>query len=168
MDTNKILDTVAAPSSANNGGTPATRKNALPSVRRQAGGGSRRRKVSRTGLSADGQAKKGKKQEQLSAKELRAARALRITVTESGDGGWIAQSESVIDERYLIYQHPEGHLTCTCADYIFRSNDYPQFNCKHTNATYVFVGQQYLRGHLPEPFTFQSPSSGGEDRLLLH
>jgi hypothetical protein len=112
---------------------------------------------------------RSKKQEPLSPKELRGARAERIIITESGDGGWVAHSEAIINERYLLYVEPENlALTCTCADYIFRGGDDKNYACKHSLATLRFIGRRYIETYLA-PLLPQPPSmSGDKNRAMLY
>jgi hypothetical protein len=79
-----------------------------------------------------------------SAAEQRAARSERVRVFEAEPYGWIAYSESSADRQYHLYRHPETrHLVCTCADFIFRGNDF-LYECKHISATLKFIARQYL------------------------
>ena len=90
--------------------------------------------------------KKGSNQQTLSPAEQRAARSERVKVFEAEPFGWIALSESGAERNYRLYRHPETkQLVCTCADYIFRGNDDPHFECKHVAAVLKFVGRQYLK-----------------------
>jgi predicted nucleic acid-binding Zn finger protein len=81
----------------------------------------------------------------LSPSEQRAARSERVKVFEAEPFGWIAFSESGAEREYRLYLNPETkHLVCTCADYIFRGNDDPYFECKHVSATLKFIARRYL------------------------
>jgi len=78
--------------------------------------------------------------------EQRAARAERIEVFEAEPYGWIARSESGDAQSYHLFCDPETrHLACTCADFIFRGNAEPGFECKHIAATLKFIARWYLR-----------------------
>jgi hypothetical protein len=78
--------------------------------------------------------------------EKRAARSERIRVAEAVPYGWIAHSESESEQDYRLYRDPEAkHLVCTCADFIFRGNAEPGFECKHVSAVLKFIARQYLR-----------------------
>ncbi len=77
--------------------------------------------------------------------EQRAARSERVKVSEAEPFGWIAFSESGSERNYRLYRNPETkQLVCTCADYIFRGNDDPFFECKHVTATLKFIARRYL------------------------
>lgn len=76
--------------------------------------------------------------------EQRAARSERIKVFEAEPYGWIARSESGTEREYHLYRNPETrHLVCTCADFIYRGNDF-LYECKHISATLKFIARQYL------------------------
>jgi hypothetical protein len=79
--------------------------------------------------------------------EQRSARAERVKVFEAEPYGWIAQSEGATEERgYHLFRDPDSRtLACTCADFIFRGNAEPGFECKHVAAVLKFIGRQYLR-----------------------
>ena len=90
--------------------------------------------------------KRGGKVEQFTPAEQRSARAARVRVFEADPYGWIAQSESGSEPGYHLFRDPETkHLACTCADFIYRGNAEPGFECKHVSAVLKFVGRQYLR-----------------------
>ena len=77
--------------------------------------------------------------------EKRAARSERIRVAEAVPYGWIAHSESESEQDYRLYLDPEAkHLVCTCADFIFRGNAEPGFECKHVSAVLKFIARWYL------------------------
>lgn len=87
-----------------------------------------------------------KKVEEFTAAEQRSARAARVRVFEADPYGWIAQSESGSEPGYHLFRDPETkHLACTCADFIYRGNAEPGFECKHVSAVLKFVGRRYLR-----------------------
>ena len=79
--------------------------------------------------------------------EQRSARAERVKVFEAEPYGWIAHSEGAADERgYHLFRDPDTRtLACTCADFIFRGNAEPGFECKHVAAVLKFIGRQYLK-----------------------
>lgn len=78
--------------------------------------------------------------------EQRSARAERVKVFEAEPYGWIAQSESGVEPGYHLFSDPETKtLACTCADFIFRGNAAPGFECKHVAAVLKYLGRQYLR-----------------------
>lgn len=78
--------------------------------------------------------------------EQRAARAERIEVFEAEPYGWIARSESGDAQSYHLFCDPEtSHLACTCADFIYRGNAEPGFECKHIAATLKFIARWYLK-----------------------
>ena len=86
------------------------------------------------------------KVQQFTPAEQRSARAERVKVFEAEPYGWIAQSESGVEPGYHLFRDPETkHLACTCADFIYRGNAEPGFECKHVSAVLKFVGRQYLR-----------------------
>ena len=77
--------------------------------------------------------------------EQRAARSERIRVFEAEPYGWIAQSESGTERDYHLFCDPETkHLACTCADFVYRGNAEPGFECKHVSAVLKFIGREYL------------------------
>lgn len=79
--------------------------------------------------------------------EERAARAERIEVSEAEPYGWMARSESGAEEQaYHLYREPRTkQLACTCADFVFRGNAEPGYECKHVAAVLKFIARQYLR-----------------------
>ena len=82
--------------------------------------------------------------------EQRSARAERVKVFEAEPYGWIAHSESTdagaVERGYHLFRDPETRtLACTCADFIFRGNAEPGFECKHVAAVLKFIGRQYLK-----------------------
>lgn len=78
--------------------------------------------------------------------EKRAARSERIRVAEAEPYGWIAHSESGKEQDYHLFCDPATkRLACTCADFIFRGNAEPGFECKHVSAVLKFIARQYLR-----------------------
>lgn len=82
---------------------------------------------------------------EFSAAERRAARSERIKVFEAEPYGWIARSESGAERDYHLFCEPQTkHLACTCADFIYRGNAEPGFECKHVSAVLKFIGRQYL------------------------
>ncbi len=82
----------------------------------------------------------------LTPAEQRSARAERVRVCEAEPYGWIARSESGAEEGYHLFRDPETKsLACTCADFVFRGNAEPGFECKHVVAVLKFIGQCYLR-----------------------
>jgi len=77
--------------------------------------------------------------------EQRAARSERIRVVEAEPYGWVAHSESSDEFRYHIFLEPHSRLlACTCADFIYRGNGEPGFECKHVSAVLKFIGRRYL------------------------
>ncbi|HEY0386346.1 MAG TPA: hypothetical protein VGC64_10060 [Pyrinomonadaceae bacterium] len=82
---------------------------------------------------------------EFSAAERRAARSARIEVFEAEPYGWIARSEVGAERDYHLFREPETkRLACTCADFIYRGNAEPGFECKHVSAVLKFIGRQYL------------------------
>jgi hypothetical protein len=78
--------------------------------------------------------------------EQRSARAERVKVFEAEPYGWIAQSDASAERIYHLFRDPETRtLACTCADFIFRGNAEPGFECKHVAAVLKFIGRQYLQ-----------------------
>jgi hypothetical protein len=78
--------------------------------------------------------------------EQRSARAERVRVFEAEPYGWIAQSETGAEPGYHLFRDPETkNLACTCADFVFRGNAEPGFECKHVVAVLKFIGRRYLR-----------------------
>jgi hypothetical protein len=77
--------------------------------------------------------------------EQRAARSERIRVYEAEPYGWIAFSESGVEHNYHLFRDPATkHRACTCADFVFRGNAEPGFECKHVSAVLKFIARQYL------------------------
>jgi hypothetical protein len=90
--------------------------------------------------------KRGAKVEQFTPAEQRSARAARVKVFEAEPYGWIAQSESGVERGYHLFRDPDTRaLACTCADFIFRGNAEPGYECKHVAAVLKFIARQYLR-----------------------
>ncbi len=78
------------------------------------------------------------------AAEERAAKAERVNVSEAQPYGWVARSASG-KEFYILYSSPyTKRLVCTCADYIYRGKDDPDYECKHVSAVLKFLGRWYL------------------------
>jgi len=79
------------------------------------------------------------------AAEQRAARSERIRVFEAEPYGWIAHSETGSERDYHLFCDPETkHLACTCADFIYRGNAEPGFECKHVSAVLKFIARAFL------------------------
>lgn len=77
--------------------------------------------------------------------EQRAARGARIKVREAEPYGWIAYSESSTEQAYHLFCDPATkHLACTCADFIYRGNAEPGFECKHVTAVLMFIARCFL------------------------
>jgi hypothetical protein len=90
--------------------------------------------------------KRAPQAERFSPAEQRSARAERVRVFEAEPYGWIAESESGSERGYHLFRDPETKsLACTCADFIFRGNAEPGFECKHVSAVLKHIGREYLR-----------------------
>lgn len=77
--------------------------------------------------------------------EERAARSERIEVNEAEPYGWMARSESGAEQDYHLYCEPRTkRLACTCADFVFRGNAEPGYECKHVSAVLKYIGRRYL------------------------
>lgn len=78
--------------------------------------------------------------------EQRAARSERVKVYEAEPYGWIARSESEAGERdYHLFCEPQTkRLACTCADFVYRGNAEPGYECKHVSAVLKFIAREYL------------------------
>lgn len=77
--------------------------------------------------------------------EQRAARSTRIEVFEAEPYGWIACSESGTERNYHLFCEPRTkHLACTCADFVYRGNAEPGYECKHVSAVLNFIARRYL------------------------
>ncbi|HEX8178907.1 MAG TPA: hypothetical protein VF525_05125 [Pyrinomonadaceae bacterium] len=77
--------------------------------------------------------------------EQRAARSERIQVREAEPYGWIAFSEAGDAQTYHLFRNPETRrLVCTCADFIYRGDAEPRYECKHVSATLKYIARQYL------------------------
>lgn len=80
-----------------------------------------------------------------SAAEQRAARSERIEVRDAEPYGWIAFSESGAEQGYHLFRNPDTkRLACTCADFIYRGDAEPRYECKHVSATLKYIARQYL------------------------
>lgn len=85
------------------------------------------------------------KREAFSPAEQRAARSERILVSEAEPYGWMARSESGAEADYHLFCEPQTRrLACTCADFIFRGNAEPGYECKHVSAVLKFIARRYL------------------------
>ena len=81
----------------------------------------------------------------LTPAERRAARSERVKVFEAEPYGWIAFSEAGQEREYHLFVEPQTkHLACTCADFAFRGNAEPGFECKHVSAVLKFIARRYL------------------------
>jgi hypothetical protein len=77
--------------------------------------------------------------------EERAARSERIEVDEAEPYGWMARSESGTEQDYHLFREPRTkRLACTCADFVFRGNAEPGYECKHVSAVLKYIGRRYL------------------------
>ena len=84
--------------------------------------------------------------------EQRAARSERIKVFEAEPYGWIArsdenQAESAAGKNhdYHLFCEPQTkRLACTCADFVYRGNAEPGFECKHVSAVLKYIARRYL------------------------
>jgi hypothetical protein len=77
--------------------------------------------------------------------EERAARSERVEVREADPFGWIALSESGTDQTYHLFLDPEAKkLVCQCADFVYRGDAEPGYECKHITAVLKYVGRRYL------------------------
>lgn len=95
--------------------------------------------------------------EEFSPAEQRAARAERVHVFEAEPYGWTARShENEVRDYHLFCEPYSRKLACTCADFVYRGNAEPGFECKHVSAVLKFIGKQYLEHHY-----------GGTKRQLL-
>jgi hypothetical protein len=78
--------------------------------------------------------------------EQRAARSERIEVHEADPYGWIARSEAGGQQDYHLFCEPRTRrLACTCADFVFRGNAEPGYECKHVSAVLKYIGRRYLQ-----------------------
>jgi hypothetical protein len=83
--------------------------------------------------------------EKFSPAEQRAARSERIEVRDAEPYGWIAFSESAAEQSYHLFRNPETRrLVCTCADFIYRGEHEPTYECKHVSAALKYIARQYL------------------------
>ncbi|HVG38269.1 MAG TPA: hypothetical protein VM870_03210 [Pyrinomonadaceae bacterium] len=78
--------------------------------------------------------------------EQRAARSERIKVYEAEPYGWIARSDEEKSPRdYHLFCEPHTkRLACTCADFVYRGNAEPGYECKHVSAVLKFIARRYL------------------------
>lgn len=85
------------------------------------------------------------KKEDFSPAEQRAARSERILVNEAKPYGWMARSEGGAEADYHLFCEPQTRrLACTCADFIFRGNAEPGYECKHVSAVLKFIARRFL------------------------
>ncbi len=86
------------------------------------------------------------KRSAFSPAEQRAARSQRIAVSEADPYGWMAHSESDQKQSYHLFRDPESkRLVCTCADFIYRGDDDPTYECKHVSAVLKYIARCYLK-----------------------
>jgi hypothetical protein len=77
--------------------------------------------------------------------EQRAARSERIQVRDAEPYGWIAFSEADGAQTYHLFRNPDTRaLVCTCADFIYRGDAEPHYECKHVSAALKYIARQYL------------------------
>ncbi|MBA2340352.1 MAG: hypothetical protein H0V88_08140 [Pyrinomonadaceae bacterium] len=87
-----------------------------------------------------------KKNEAFSPAEQRAARAARVEVSDAEPYGWMAHSEMDREHVYHLFCEPQTkRLVCTCADFIYRGDAEPGYECKHISAVLKYIGHQYLQ-----------------------
>ena len=85
------------------------------------------------------------KVEEFSPAEQRAARSERVLVDEAEPYGWMARSESDPASNYHLFCDPDTkQLACTCADFVYRGNAEPGYECKHVSAVLKYIGRRYL------------------------
>ena len=83
--------------------------------------------------------------EKFSPAEQRAARSERVVVDEAEPYGWMARSESDPENNYHLFCEPATkQLACTCADFVYRGNAEPGYECKHVSAVLKYIARQYL------------------------
>lgn len=83
--------------------------------------------------------------EKFSPAEQRAARSERVLVDEAEPYGWMARSESDPENNYHLFCEPAmKQLACTCADFVYRGNAEPGYECKHVSAVLKYIARQYL------------------------
>lgn len=89
--------------------------------------------------------KSQKKTELFTPAEQRAARSERVDVSDAEPYGWVAHSESNPEHGYHLFRDPASkRLVCTCADFIFRGDSDPGYECKHVSATLKHIARGYL------------------------
>jgi hypothetical protein len=89
--------------------------------------------------------KRTQKTEVFTPAEQRAARSARVVVSDAEPYGWMAHSESQPEQVYHLFRDPETRrLVCTCADFIFRGDATPHYECKHVSAVLKYIGRRYL------------------------
>ena len=77
--------------------------------------------------------------------EQRAARSERIAVRDAEPYGWMACSEADGAQSYHLFRNPDTkRLACTCADFIYRGDAEPRYECKHVSAVLKYIARQYL------------------------
>lgn len=98
-----------------------------------------------------------------SAAEQRAARSERIEVRDAEPYGWIAFSESGAEQNYHLFRNPETkRLACTCADFIYRGDAEPRYECKHISATLKYIARQYLEREYDPQRQYARTTSEGQ------
>jgi hypothetical protein len=109
--------------------------------------------------------KQATKAQIFSAAEQRAARSERIEVRDAEPYGWIAFSESGTEQNYHLFRDPESkRLVCTCADFIYRGDAEPRYECKHVSAALKYIARQYLeRDYDPQRQYTRSKSEAARD-----
>ncbi len=89
---------------------------------------------------------RAKRVEDFTPAEQRAARAARVEVSDAEPYGWIAHSEADRQHVYHLFCEPHTkRLVCICADFVYRGDAEPGYECKHVSAVLKYVGHQYLQ-----------------------
>ena len=100
---------------------------------------------------------------------IRRRRAGSLVPTVRPVFGGYRVSSSSREVSYLITQ-PNGHLVCTCADFL-RHDDEPEFRCKHTLAVEMAIEQDRLPNDGSEPIDSTCPPGSvyvfGDDGVRL-
>jgi len=89
---------------------------------------------------------RAKKIEDFTPAEQRAARGARVEVSDAEPYGWMAHSEADPECVYHLYCEPQSkRLVCTCADFVYRGDAEPGYECKHVSAVLKYIGRRYLQ-----------------------
>ena len=73
------------------------------------------------------------------------ARTLRACpVDEAEPTGWMRVQIDPENNYHLFCEPTTKQLACTCADFVYRGNAEPGYECKHVSAVLKYIARQYL------------------------